>query len=107
MSRAAWLFLLLGCAHEPAPPWTCPSGSRAQHGTLAAGRYERHCERGGLRDGPAAVWFADGVLAERGGYQRGARDGEWTFWHPNGAQRERGVFVAGQRHGVFQFWDDT
>jgi len=87
------------------PSFACPEGT-VERGAAPPDGLERWCERGGVRHGGYASWFADGDLRETGRYRDGERTGVWTRWFATGGKRAQAEFAHDREHGLVVTWDE-
>jgi len=64
-------------------------------------------ERGGLRHGWYARYFADGRPESMGEYREGLRVGVWTRFHASGSVRAQAEFREGLQHGWMLSFDEA
>lgn len=82
----------------------CPAGLEAK-GRNVSQRITKTCERDGVRDGPAWVWFEDGGLHMEQSWSDGMLDGPFRVHHSNGVPRWEGTFRRNREVGVWRQFD--
>jgi antitoxin component YwqK of YwqJK toxin-antitoxin module len=56
-----------------------------RRGMLRGGTLQEATYAGGLRNGPARGFHANGAIESEGGYVDGLRSGRWTYWNEDGS----------------------
>lgn len=95
-------------AGPPPPALACPSDTElarawVDHAGVHALRV-LCIDASGTPNGPFVTLFPNGMVAERGSFQRAQFEGAWEAFNPQGVRVGAGNFRNGLRHGRWQTW---